>query len=150
MPMSPRRPPWHSLMNMRSRLALLCCVLAWAAPACSEAWAQQAAAPPAVTPPPPYEEQLLRLSELMGALHYLRGLCGAADGSGWRDRMAALMDGEGPDEERRARLAGAFNRGYRAFQTTYRSCNPSAEATIRSYLDEGRRIARDVGSRYGN
>ena len=33
--------------------------------------------PPAEPPPPPYEPQLLRLSEIMGSLAYLRGLCGA-------------------------------------------------------------------------
>lgn len=106
-------------------------------------------APAAVPEPPaPYEAPLLRLSELMGALHYLRGLCGAPDAPAWRERMTALLEGEAGDEDRKSRLAGAFNRGYRTFQETYHSCNPSAEATIRAYLDEGRKIAHDVGARY--
>jgi uncharacterized protein (TIGR02301 family) len=62
--------------------------------------------------------------------------------------MTALLEGEASDEARKSRLAGSLNRGYRTFQQTYRSCNPSAEATIRAYVDEGRRIARDIGARY--
>jgi uncharacterized protein (TIGR02301 family) len=100
--------------------------------------------------PPSYEAQLLRLSELMGALHYLRGLCGASDAPAWRDRMSALIDGEESDLDRKAKLAGAFNRGYRTFSETYRTCNREAGETIRAYLDEGARIARDVGARYAD
>lgn len=106
------------------------------------------AEPAAPAPPAPYEGPLLRLAELMGSLHYLRGLCGNPDAPLWRQRMTSLLDGETTDEARKSRLAGSFNRGYRTFQQTYHSCNPSAEATIRAYLDEGRRIARDVGARY--
>jgi uncharacterized protein (TIGR02301 family) len=34
----------------------------------------------------PYDEKLLRLSEILGAVHYLRELCGANEGQSWRDR----------------------------------------------------------------
>ena len=40
----------------------------------------------------PYDERLMRLSEILGAVHYLRELCGANDGQLWRDRMKELMD----------------------------------------------------------
>ena len=43
----------------------------------------------------PYDERLMRLSEILGAVHYLRELCGANDGQVWRDRMKELMDAEG-------------------------------------------------------
>jgi uncharacterized protein (TIGR02301 family) len=108
-------------------------------------------APAAPAPPPPpaaYEAPLLRLSELMGSLHYLRGLCGAGDAAAWRERMMALLESESADEGRKSRLAGAFNRGYRTFQQTYHTCNASAEAAIRAYVEEGRQIARDVTARY--
>ena len=41
---------------------------------------------------PPYEQDLMRLSEILGALHYLRPLCGAPDGTLWRDEMQALIE----------------------------------------------------------
>src|SRR5690606_25741597 len=38
-----------------------------------------------------FETELERLSEILGALHYLRGLCGAKDGQKWRNEMRALL-----------------------------------------------------------
>lgn len=99
--------------------------------------------------PPPYEPQLLRLAEIMGALSYLRDLCGAADGQLWRNKMAALLDAEAQSVSRKERMAGAFNRGFRGFETIYRTCTPNAELVISRYLDEGGKLARDVQNRYG-
>ena len=98
---------------------------------------------------PPYQPQLLRLSELMGALHYLRGLCGFADAPAWRDKANALIEGQGLEEADRARFAGAFNRGYRTFQVTYRSCDEAAGNVVRNYLNEADAIVKDLDTRYG-
>lgn len=137
------------MIRARIRLAGLALLLAVA-----PALAQQAPRPaqqgtPPEAPPPPYEAQLLRLSELMGALAYLRDLCGGGDGEDWRRRMEALLEAEATTQARRERFAGAFNRGFRGFETTYRACTPAAETAIARYLDEGARIARDVSGRYG-
>jgi uncharacterized protein (TIGR02301 family) len=98
----------------------------------------------------PYEGDLQRLSEILGALHYLRDLCGAREGQVWRNEMQALVDAEAPSGERRERLIASFNRGYRGFQQTYRTCTPAADYAIRRYLDEGSKIARDITARYAN
>ena len=100
-------------------------------------------------PPPPYEPQLLRLSEILGALSYLRDICGARDGDAWRAKMAGLLDAEAKTQTRRERLAGAFNRGFRGYEVIYRTCTPNAETVIGRYLSEGGRIARDINYRYG-
>jgi uncharacterized protein (TIGR02301 family) len=100
-------------------------------------------------PPPPYEPQLLRLSEILGALSYLRDICSAHDGDAWRAKMAALLDAEAKTQTRRERLAGAFNRGFRGYEVIYRTCTPNAETVITRYLSEGGRIARDITYRYG-
>ncbi len=100
-------------------------------------------------PPPPYEPQLLRLSELMGALSYLRDLCQAGDGAEFREKMARLLDAETHSETRKDTLAGAFNRGFDDYALTYRACTPSAREVISHYLDESGRIARDIASRSG-
>ena len=99
---------------------------------------------------PAYESDLQRLSEILGALHYLRDLCGAREGMAWRNEMQALVDAEAPSGERRERLIASFNRGYRGFQQTYRTCTPAADFAIRRYLEEGSKIARDVTARYAN
>jgi uncharacterized protein (TIGR02301 family) len=108
------------------------------------------AAPAANTPPPPYEKDLRRISEILGALHYLRPLCGADDGPAWRDKMRELIDAEGGPPDRRERLAGAFNEGYNGFQLTYRTCTPSADLAVRRYLAEGAKLTREIATRHGN
>ena len=98
----------------------------------------------------PYDRDLQRLAEILGALHYLRPLCGNNEGTKWRNEMQALVDAETPGGERRDKLVAGFNRGYRGFQQTYRTCTPAAEIVIRRYLDEGARISRDITARYAN
>jgi len=97
----------------------------------------------------PYDDQLLRLSEILGAVHYLRELCHAGEGTLWRDQMQALLDSEQPDDERKARLIDRFNRGYQGFRAVYRECTTAATLAIDGYMKEGARIARDVAARYG-
>ena len=100
--------------------------------------------------PAPFDNDLQRLGEIMGALHYLRAICGANEGQKWRNEMQALLDAEAPDGERRRKIVASFNRGYRGFQQTYRNCTPAADLAIRRYLDEGAKIARDITARYAN
>jgi uncharacterized protein (TIGR02301 family) len=89
----------------------------------------------------PYDDKLLRLSELLGAVHYLRELCGANDGQLWRDRMKELMDAEGSSALRRANLTRSFNQGYRSYSRTYKECTPSAQTAIARFLAEATQIA---------
>jgi len=89
----------------------------------------------------PYDERLMRLSEVLGAIHYLRELCGANDGQHWRERMRELMDAEGSSALRRAKLTHSFNNGYRSYSRTYSSCTASAQTAITRFLAEGADIA---------
>jgi len=120
-----------------------------AAPATIAPAPAPAAPPPPSAPLPPYEPQLLRLAELMGALAYLRDLCGQGDSAEFRAKMAALLDAEGLDEQRRDLLAGAYNKGFRDYATSYRACGPAANAVIERFLTEMARLAADLASRYG-
>jgi len=98
----------------------------------------------------PYDGELARLAEILGSLHYLRNVCGANEGQKWRDQMQALIDAEQLEGERRRKIVASFNRGYRVFQQTYRTCTPAADLAIRRYLDEGAKISRDITARYAN
>jgi uncharacterized protein (TIGR02301 family) len=115
--------------------------------------AQEPPAPPQQFEPefvePPYEAQFLRLSEILGAIHYLRRLCDSDEGGLWRDQMQALIDAEAPNPIRRARIVDRFNHGYESFRSVYRTCTPAATAAIDRYLAEGAKISRDVTARYG-
>jgi uncharacterized protein (TIGR02301 family) len=98
----------------------------------------------------PFDGSLQRLAEILGALHYLRNLCGANEGLKWRNEMQAIMDAEAPSGDRRARMIASFNRGYRGYQQSYRQCTPAADVVIRRYLEEGSKIAREMTARYAN
>ena len=98
----------------------------------------------------PFDNELQRIAEILGTLHYLRAICGSNEGSKWRNEMQALLDAETPSGERRARMIAGFNRGYNGFQQTYRTCTPAATLAIRRYIDEGLKISRDLTARYAN
>lgn len=93
---------------------------------------------------------MLRLSEILGALHYIRPLCGAGEPTRWRDEMQALLNTEAPSPERRGQLVAAFNTGYESYRQVYRSCTASAELASQRYLETGARLARDIATRYGS
>jgi uncharacterized protein (TIGR02301 family) len=118
-------------------------------------------APPATPavqegPPPPYEPQLLRLSEIMGALSFLQTICDGpavaetgGDGKApWRAQMESLMTAEGAGPSRREKLAGAFNRGLHGYEYSYRACTPNALLAREKFLSEGAQLAHDISTQY--
>lgn len=98
---------------------------------------------------PPYEPQLLQLAEIMGSLAYLRTLCGGKEAQDWRARMTALIEAEGRTPERRDRLAAAFNRGFRAYSLTHRSCTDGSREASARLAGEGEALSRALAGRYG-
>ena len=98
-------------------------------------------------PPPddrPYDGKLMRLAEILGAIHYLRELCGAQEGQLWRDQMKEILKNEGTTAVRRAKLVSSFNDGYRGYRRTYRSCTESATLAMARFSTEGASIAASL------
>jgi uncharacterized protein (TIGR02301 family) len=89
----------------------------------------------------PYDDRLFRLSEILGAVHYLRELCGAEEGQQWRERMSELVQSEGSTALRKAKLTRSFNKGYQSYSRTYNTCSPSAQNAINRFIAEGATIA---------
>ncbi len=89
----------------------------------------------------PYDDRLFRLSEILGAVHYLRELCGAEEGQQWRERMSELVQSEGSTALRKAKLTRSFNKGYQSYSRTYNTCSPSAQNAINRFITEGATIA---------
>lgn len=109
---------------------------------------QSEAQPPDVTTP--YDPDLDRLSEILGALHFLRNICGYKEGQKWRNEAQALIEAEAPTGKRHDDMVASFNRGYLGFQQSYRTCTPAAKLVIRRYLQEGAQISRDITARYAD
>lgn len=104
---------------------------------------------PAAAVDAPYDRQLIRLAEVLGSLHFLRGLCGE-ESDVWRRQMEALLSAERPTGDRRTRLIASFNHGYRSFSTIYSSCTESAIQAIERYMKEGEELTSEIVLRYGN
>lgn len=111
---------------------------------------EEAKAAPPPERPVPYDKDLSRLAEVLGALHYLRPLCGEQDRERWRKEMQDLLDTEQPSQSRKDKLVASFNHGYQSYELTYRNCTPSANLAISRSLDEGAKLARDIATKYGN
>ncbi len=98
----------------------------------------------------PYEQKLLRLSEVLGAMHHLRNVCGAREGQLWRDQMIRMLDAEAPSPARRAKLVRQFNKGYRFHQKSFQTCTDSAYIESQKFATEGRQLSQALALERAN
>ena len=136
------------------RLTLLL-ALTFSAPAFAQkAKGEAKETPPAAAieeKPAPYDTRLERLSEILGAVHYLRNLCLDKQEDGWRASMQRLIALEAANEpKRQEKLTAAFNRGYRSFAAIYTACTDSAVVAEERYRNEGTTLATEITARFGN
>lgn len=97
-----------------------------------------------------FMKPLGRLSSILGSVHFLRRLCGDANADVWRQKMDEILVAQAPNEPDRQSLVAAFNSGYRAFESTYRTCTPAARLAVARYQEEGATLSREISARYGN
>ncbi|ODT83521.1 MAG: TIGR02301 family protein [Pelagibacterium sp. SCN 64-44] len=106
-----------------------------------------ALAAPALAVDPPYQRQMERLAEIMGSLYFLQPLCKTGN-EDWRAQMAELIELDEPDDDRRQRLAGAFNGGYTAFSRFHKQCTPASREALSRLLSEAQRLSREIHTRF--
>jgi uncharacterized protein (TIGR02301 family) len=97
---------------------------------------------------PPYQAEMERLSEILGSLYFLAPLCRPELTTDWRLQADDLIGLDEPDEDRRQRLAGAFNAGYEAYSRFYRVCTVSADQAFTRLVLEAEETAREIHTRY--
>jgi uncharacterized protein (TIGR02301 family) len=115
------------------------------------AFAQVTTVPAQENKPAPYDDQLARLSEILGAVQYLRTLCPASGTEAWRKSMSDLLAADTENEpHRKQRMTAAFNRGYRSFAAIHTSCTAAAIVAEENYRNEGATLAQEIASRFGN
>ena len=86
-----------------------------------------------IPPPPddrPYDAKLLRLAEILGAVHYLRELCGAQEGQLWREQMKEIVKNEGSHHPGWTSTSAAARRSAKLLRLTQpRSSKPCPSST---------------------
>lgn len=131
------------------KFLFLAALFAVSTPALAQTEKTEAVKPRINVLPPAYDDQMMRLAEILGALHYLRELCGSNEKQLWREQMTLLIANEEPTEARKAKLIANFNRGFRGFREIYRECTPTAVVAANQYLKQGARLSAEIPDRYG-
>lgn len=103
----------------------------------------------AQTVAPPFEADLLRFSEILGAVAYLDALCGEPDAETWRQKMQQLITAQRMTPEDRRRYVDAYNRGHRTFASVHRQCTEQTRFVLQAYLTEGATITARLDERFG-
>ena len=98
---------------------------------------------------PPYENQMIRLAETLGSLHYLSKLCSDKT-SLWRDQMNELITAEKADTNRRKMLISSFNNSYRTYSDNYSQCTDQALKAIERFKQQGEKLTEALVAHYGN
>lgn len=93
-----------------------------------------------------YEDRLLRLSVILGAVHHLREICSANEGQLWRQQMSDILAAENPPAQLRERMVSSFNTAYRDYQRTYNACSSSAKTVADRFFTEGAEITRQMSN----
>lgn len=99
--------------------------------------------------PPPYDAELLRLSEILGSMHFLSLICRPDDGQIWHEKMQEVLATEGDTPLQKAKLVERFNFGFSGFQSTYRKCTASASIALDRYAREGQQIVETLTTEFG-
>lgn len=98
--------------------------------------------------PPETAVNLLQLSEVFGAVHYLNVACNGRSKQEWRSHMVELLELENPDYQLRSRLIAAFNQGYRDHELQYPVCSPAIARQIQSIAKKGRILSDALADPY--
>jgi uncharacterized protein (TIGR02301 family) len=108
------------------------------------AWAQEST--PSLQPGggASYQSRLLRLSEILGALHSVRAQCEPAEDTRWRDRMQELIRLERPSTEQKNAMTLRFNAGYEDASSRFRVCTDAARVYAANVAREAETISRTL------
>ena len=93
------------------------------------------------------EGELVRLSEILGAVHHLREVCNANEGQLWRMKMQDLLKHEKPSADMKELMVARFNRAYHQHRQAYPRCTGQARTDAARFLDEGSGLAQRLAAR---
>ncbi len=82
-----------------------------------------------------------RLSEILGAIHHLRDICGANDGPLWRNKMIDMINVAELDAAQRQTMITHFNDAFYQARTRYPMCTRDAAKRANMLFDEAHQLA---------
>lgn len=82
-----------------------------------------------------------RLSEILGAIHHLRDVCGANDGPLWRNKMIDMINVAELDATQRQTMISHFNDAFYQARTRYPMCTQDAAKRANMLFDEAYQLA---------
>lgn len=88
-----------------------------------------------------YRADMVRLAEVLGAVHLLRERCGAREGQMWRRKMLEMLDIEASRKQERDMLINHFNKSYYAMRVNHSRCSMRTISEMNAYIDEGASLA---------
>ncbi len=97
-----------------------------------------------------YQSQLLRLAEILGTLHHLRGQCFESERQAWRDEMMELIRLEDPSSDRKEQLIRRFNETYAKARRDYPQCTRAASLEAERLAREGAVLSETAANSISN
>ncbi len=94
------------------------------------------------------ERRLVKISEVMGALHYLRGACYRPERTQWRSEFDLLLKQYRPSTSLRNRMNDAFHGAYVYHQRNYAGCTQDTAYRASKMADDGERLARKLANMF--
>ena len=88
--------------------------------------------------------EMVRLAEVLGAVHYLRPLCGSHEGQKWRNQMIRMLDFVHTSGDEKQVLISHFNIYYYRYRDAYPHCTGQAVRDANRMMSEGQRLAADL------
>ena len=94
--------------------------------------------------------EMMRLAEVLGAVHYLRPLCGSHEGQKWRNQMVRMLNSVPASGDDKQVLISHFNIFYYRYRDAYPRCTGNAVRDANRLVSEGQRLAEALARRgYG-
>lgn len=91
-----------------------------------------------------HQTRLVRIAEIMGGLHYLRGICDKEKNQVWRGNMLRLLDLEQPPQDVRERMVSRFNSYFDREKRSHATCNRKATREIKRLAGEGQQLTSEL------
>lgn len=90
------------------------------------------------------QDGLMRMADILGALHHLRAVCNKGEGNLWRERMFDILRSDGVDNVLQAQLTERFNAGNEKARLEAPQCTVNAIKKSDVLVREGELLARDL------